>query len=576
MSRRIEIELTSERPDGIWTWRAAGAKQPKGELDGSLLPGDSKVGEVLRADAEFLVDGIDIVGVLAPKAARKEPDLLEIVGSGKSEPLVTTQLAGKGKGGGKGKGKGRGRDGDRNKSRGPRSDGNRSGGGKSAPAQRPAPKRLRPGRTHRDALIEELSPEQRPIAEQVMRGGVPAVREQIKKQNDLAKKENRPELPESQVVGIAEKLVPQLRRAEWRDRAEAAISDLEELDLRDLRSVVVAAEDGARDDETRAMRDQISEGLARRVEVDQKQWVDDMTENLDAGRYVRALRISSRPPKAGAPVPMDLSDRLVKTVCEGLNGKTKQEVYAQTLDALSFSPIRAQVRIHSKPAEPSEDLLEAVRRTADKLPEIAADFGIDPKEANAARRRHRAKRKAEAKAAKERPAERSKSRDGGNRDGRGKGDGNSDDKNDRNKGDRDKRDRNDGGRGDGRKGGRDGGKSRRDNTDAARHGIPKSGPKSYKPPSADPEPDPDAEPVADPELESAVAEGAEAERTDESVESGEESAAPASAEASEGSDESAESEDPQPEPVVAETESAKSEPESEPADSDSEPTADQD
>ena len=30
MSRRLEIELTSTREDGTWTWRAAGAKVPKG------------------------------------------------------------------------------------------------------------------------------------------------------------------------------------------------------------------------------------------------------------------------------------------------------------------------------------------------------------------------------------------------------------------------------------------------------------------------------------------------------------------------------------------------------------------
>jgi hypothetical protein len=72
MSRRLEIELTSERPDGTWTWRAAGAKQPKGELSATVLPDGAKVGDVLRADAEFAVDGIDIISVLPPKAARKE------------------------------------------------------------------------------------------------------------------------------------------------------------------------------------------------------------------------------------------------------------------------------------------------------------------------------------------------------------------------------------------------------------------------------------------------------------------------------------------------------------------------
>ena len=393
MSSRLEIELTSERPDGTWTWRAAGAKQPKGDLDAILLPPGTAVGAVLKVDAEVLVDGIEIIAVLAPKAPRNESGRLEILGSGKSEPLVTTQLAGKSKG----KGKGRGRKGGRGS--------DRSGGDSrpAAPPRRPDPKRLRPGREHRDALLADLAPEQRPIGEQVLRGGIPAVREQIAKQNEQAAKDNRPKLPEGQVVAMAEKLVPQLRRAEWRDRAEAALADLEELDLRDLRSVVVAAEDGARDDETRAMRDQLSEGLTRRVSEEQGLWVDDMTENLDAGRFVRALRISSRPPKAGAPVPSALSDRLVTTVTEGLNSRTKQEVYAATLDALSFSPVRARVRITSKPEKPSEDLVEAVRRTADKLPDIAAEFGVDPKEANAARRRYRAKRRADAKAAKQAP-----------------------------------------------------------------------------------------------------------------------------------------------------------------------------
>ena len=38
MSRRMEIELTSDRGDGSWTWRAAGAKQPKGVVDAGLVP----------------------------------------------------------------------------------------------------------------------------------------------------------------------------------------------------------------------------------------------------------------------------------------------------------------------------------------------------------------------------------------------------------------------------------------------------------------------------------------------------------------------------------------------------------
>ena len=61
MSRRIDIELTSARDDGDWTWRAAGAKQPKGTLTGTLLPADAAVGDVLRAEVETSIDGTEVV-----------------------------------------------------------------------------------------------------------------------------------------------------------------------------------------------------------------------------------------------------------------------------------------------------------------------------------------------------------------------------------------------------------------------------------------------------------------------------------------------------------------------------------
>ncbi|MCU1451014.1 MAG: hypothetical protein JWP02_3184, partial [Acidimicrobiales bacterium] len=68
MAVRLEIELTSSRDDGTWTWRAAGAKQPKGVLDGSLLTAGAKVGDILRADAEQNIDGINVTAVLPPKS----------------------------------------------------------------------------------------------------------------------------------------------------------------------------------------------------------------------------------------------------------------------------------------------------------------------------------------------------------------------------------------------------------------------------------------------------------------------------------------------------------------------------
>ena len=91
MSRRIELELTSRRDDGTWTWRAAGAKKPKGDLDGALLPEGAAVGDVLRADAEFDLDGILITSVLPPKGARPEKPRIEVIGTSRDEGGVTTE-----------------------------------------------------------------------------------------------------------------------------------------------------------------------------------------------------------------------------------------------------------------------------------------------------------------------------------------------------------------------------------------------------------------------------------------------------------------------------------------------------
>src|SRR4051794_12617627 len=92
MSRRIEIELTSTRDDGTWTWRAAGARQPKGVLDSDLLYQGAKVGDVIRAEAEFEMDGITITSILPPKEKRSEPDRLEIVGPPREYKGVTSSL----------------------------------------------------------------------------------------------------------------------------------------------------------------------------------------------------------------------------------------------------------------------------------------------------------------------------------------------------------------------------------------------------------------------------------------------------------------------------------------------------
>jgi len=426
MASRIEIELTSARDDATWTWRAAGAREPKGTLDGAILPSDAAVGTVYRADADFTIDGIDILSVTAPTRERKGLETLELLGSGTEEPLVTTTLArddrskrgGRGgkdradrKGGrgkdGKGKG-GRSGAGGRNDERGSggRVRPNRDQPEVPPPPSRPKAPRLRAGRTHRKAALDALPSEQRPVAEQALKGGVPAVRTAVEQQNQQLKAEGKPEIAPDALVSLAESMLPRLRSAEWHDRAEAAVAQLDEVDLRDLRAVVTAADRGARDDETRALAATLRDGLNRRIDQELQYWIEDLADSVEHGRTVRGLRLSSRPPKAGSPVPPELSDGLIKMTNEALNADVSSDRWIRILDALAFSPIRARVVPISLPTKPSSELTKAIAQMGSRLPEIAHIFGIDP-ESPSQRRKRRAgekkQRKDRPKATKKKP-----------------------------------------------------------------------------------------------------------------------------------------------------------------------------
>lgn len=421
------MELTSRREDGSYTWRAAGAKQPKGDLDGALLYEGAAVGDVVRVDAEFAVDGVYITGVLAPKAKRSEPQTLELLGSGRDEGGVTTQLVGKGdrgrgrsrdKGrgsdnrGGKGRGRsrdggrgrsrdgegggsrdgGRSRDGDRNKShdnkrssrggsrdRGGRRDGrsNSSRAEQSSVPTKPRPKRLRSRRTHRDAVLKDLPEIQRPLAQLVVRDGIAGLRGVIQEQNVRAKAADQVEIPPKVLEAVGENLLPRLRSAEWRDNAEAALAGIDTVDVRDIRKVIVAAENGARDEESRALAEQLKEGLMTRVENEHRVWLSEIETLLKEGRVVRALRQSSRPPKAGAPLPAELASRLSAATAASMTADTSSDRWGTVLDALAFSPVRQHVTPQALPQKVSDELRSTVKKLSKRVPEIAALFKAD-------------------------------------------------------------------------------------------------------------------------------------------------------------------------------------------------------
>ena len=244
--------------------------------------------------------------------------------------------------------------------------------------ERPKAKRLRPGKSHRNALLESLPEEQRPVAEQVVLGGLPAVRQAIEKQNAERAAAGDATIPAGPLLELAEKLVPKVRNAEWRDRAEAAQRDLEVVDLRDLRSVVSTADASAKDDESRALAQTLREGLAARADAEHQAWLAELTATVEVGRIVRALRLSSRPPKAGSPLPAELATKLAEGAGAALTDDAPAERWVAVLDALAFAPVRDKVIPTSLPKDLHDDVKATIARLATRIPKIAHIFEIEP------------------------------------------------------------------------------------------------------------------------------------------------------------------------------------------------------
>lgn len=399
VTSRIEIELTSKQSDDLWTWRAAGAKQPKGTLASSLLYKDAKPGDVCKAEADFGVDGIEIVAVSAPVAKEnRAAGHITVVGSKRDFSPVTTQLRTKqpnkrrrserGERGDKGEPGKRGeRDGQRGRTSREREAGrdrrDRDGRDKRDRRQSrpdgPPPKRftpLKPGDAHRQNVLNELAPEYRAIAEKVLRGGIPAVRDAVKKANEAAKAEGRAELNLENMVSIAEEVLPKLRAAEWQDRAEAAKASLEDVSLRDLRSVVDGADAVARTDEARVLAAELREALDRRSKEARETWTTDMTKALEDGRTVRALRLASRPPEAGASISPELLEKLSTAAGESMSPETPSDRWITLIDAVSHSPVRRSVTPQGFPTEPTEALLAAAKEAVGRIPALGKMLGL--------------------------------------------------------------------------------------------------------------------------------------------------------------------------------------------------------
>ena len=423
MSRHIDIELTSKAGDGSWTWRAAGARQPKGTVEAALVPAGEAVGAVLRADVEIGLEGIEILSLTAAKPARspeKTEGRIEVKGTPKRAPDVSVILApgsdkrrrdrdddgerrdrrggnrGPGPGPGPGgEGRGEGRRDERGGDRPPR-----GGGGPRRPgARRPGESDGRPARgerpvaptstVHRNAMLAALRPEQIPIAEQLLRGGLQAVRQAIETQNTSNKAAGKPPVASDALLGMADELLPVVRLADWKDRASVAQTAGKEYRLRELRAVVAASRTVILDEEGRAMAKTLQESLDQRTTALREEWLARITNAVNDGRVHQAVEASIRPPEPGTRLPAELAVRLAAAAGEAMTADLAPEDWMRLLDVVVASPVRRTVKPVGIPDD--EVAKQAARNAAGAVPALAKLLGLripppPPRRVNAERR----------------------------------------------------------------------------------------------------------------------------------------------------------------------------------------------
>jgi len=391
MSRRIEIEITSLNGETA-TWRAAGAKLPKGTLNASLVPGGPVVGTVYRADVEQFMEGMEVIAVLPAKTASPldpKNERLAIIAKENTGPDVVVTYAPKGRGGSRRDGENRGerRDGAKRPERGARPASKE--GASERPARGPRPERgARPARperggtpgqppmttTYRNALLATLSPEQLPVAEQLLRGGMLAVRAAVAEQNKNAEAQGRPTVDAATIDRIAEDLLGRTNLAIFKDKAAGAIGAGRELRLRDLRAVVTSAKTLTLDDEARAQLKELQVALNQRIDHLRTQWNEKLTAAVAAKNVTEALALVARPPDMSTRVSAEMATQVVTMVSEALTAQTDPSLWKEIVTLTVDTSIRRNVKPVGIPEDESCKALAV--HNAGAIPELAKLLGM--------------------------------------------------------------------------------------------------------------------------------------------------------------------------------------------------------
>jgi hypothetical protein len=228
--------------------------------------------------------------------------------------------------------------------------------------------------THRNALLAELRPEQLAVAEQLLLGGIPAVRQAITEQNAAAGTDGAPAIAAEPVMALAEELLPLVNLASWKDRAAAAQLAGREFRLRELRAVVAAARTLSLDDEGRTLSKALQESLNQRQGALRDEWAGRMTTAIEGGRVLDALRLSARPPEPALRLSAELAVSLAAAAGAAMTAELAPDAWLALLVAVLESPVRRTVKPVGLPD--SAETKESARRAAGAVPELAKLVGL--------------------------------------------------------------------------------------------------------------------------------------------------------------------------------------------------------
>ena len=230
--------------------------------------------------------------------------------------------------------------------------------------------------TYRNAALAALQPEELPVAEQLLKGGIPGVRQAIEEQNARARSDGRPEVTEAPLMAMAERLLPVVNLASWKDRASVARNSGKEVSLRELRSIVASASTVTLDEEGRDMAAALRTALDQRVTALRAGWVTRISSALDADRVLDAVRASVRPPEPAARLSAELAVRLSTAAGAAMASDTPADQWLTLLGVVIDSPVRRTVKPAGLPAGADESVLAEARKAAGYVPELARLLGI--------------------------------------------------------------------------------------------------------------------------------------------------------------------------------------------------------